>query len=151
MREDQPCKVLCRIVLGAEAAKNFKEKIDGNYRVNLYVESLDSTSFFWMILAIYISLSNRRVILEVLFIDKNIVWIFCKVLALRLGLQINCFFFLFLVSCKSVIFFFDWQKISFCWQQKLLCKPAFFVAAFDICFLDSSSVKARDTNLVNRV
>lgn len=62
MREDQPCKVLCRIVLGAEAAKNFKEKIDGNYRVNLYVESLDSTSFFWMILAIYICLSNRLIV-----------------------------------------------------------------------------------------
>lgn len=93
MREDQPCEVLCGIVLGAEAAKNFKEKIDGNYRVNLYVESLDSTSFFWMILAIYICLSNRMVILEVLFIDKNIVWIFYKVLALRFRLQINSFCF----------------------------------------------------------
>lgn len=113
MREDQPCKVLCRIVLGAEAGKNFKEKIDGNYRVNLYVESLDTTSFFWMILAIYTCSSNRRVILEVLFIDKNIVWIFCKVLALRLGLQINCFFFLFLVSCKSVFFFSVGRKSVF--------------------------------------
>lgn len=113
MREDQPCKVLCRIVLGAEAAKNFKEKIDGNYRVNLYVESLDSTSFFWMILAIYICLSNRMVILEVLFIDKNIVWIFYKVLALRLRLQINSFFFLFLVSCKSVVFYLIGSKSVF--------------------------------------
>ncbi|XP_058193890.1 transmembrane 9 superfamily member 7-like [Rhododendron vialii] len=40
MREDQPCKVLCRIVLCAEAAKNFKEKIDGNYRVNLILDNL---------------------------------------------------------------------------------------------------------------
>ncbi|KAE9453401.1 hypothetical protein C3L33_14691, partial [Rhododendron williamsianum] len=40
MREDQPCEVLCGIVLGAEAAKNFKEKIDGNYRVNLILDNL---------------------------------------------------------------------------------------------------------------
>lgn len=37
MREEQPCKVACKVKLNAEAAKNFKEKIDDEYRVNMYV------------------------------------------------------------------------------------------------------------------
>lgn len=36
MREEQPCKVACRHKLDAESAKNFKEKIDDEYRVNMY-------------------------------------------------------------------------------------------------------------------
>lgn len=35
MREDMPCKVACRVKLNAEATKNFREKIDDEYRVNL--------------------------------------------------------------------------------------------------------------------
>jgi hypothetical protein len=37
MRRDESCKVVCRPKLSAEAAKNFKEKIDDEYRVNMYV------------------------------------------------------------------------------------------------------------------
>ena len=37
MRHETPCKVACRMKLNAEAAKNFKEKIDDEYRVNMYV------------------------------------------------------------------------------------------------------------------
>ena len=37
MREEQPCKVACRAMLDAESAKKFKEKIDDEYRVNMYV------------------------------------------------------------------------------------------------------------------
>lgn len=35
MREQETCKVACRIVLDAKAAKEFKEKIDDEYRVNM--------------------------------------------------------------------------------------------------------------------
>nr|GMC73159.1 transmembrane 9 superfamily member 7-like [Ipomoea batatas] len=35
MRQELPCKVACRVKLDAEAAKNFKEKIDDEYRVNI--------------------------------------------------------------------------------------------------------------------
>lgn len=35
MLEEEPCKVACRKVLDAESAKNFKEKIDDEYRVNM--------------------------------------------------------------------------------------------------------------------
>ena len=35
MREEQTCQVVCRVKLDAEAAKNFKEKIDDEYRVNM--------------------------------------------------------------------------------------------------------------------
>lgn len=35
MREDLSCKVACRVKVDAESAKNFKEKIDDEYRVNL--------------------------------------------------------------------------------------------------------------------
>ncbi|OMO70796.1 hypothetical protein CCACVL1_18656 [Corchorus capsularis] len=40
MREDQPCKVVCRKKLDAESAKNFKEKIDDEYRVNMILDNL---------------------------------------------------------------------------------------------------------------
>ncbi|WJZ94371.1 hypothetical protein VitviT2T_013240 [Vitis vinifera] len=40
MREGQPCKVACRMHLNAEAAKNFKEKIDDEYRVNMILDNL---------------------------------------------------------------------------------------------------------------
>lgn len=40
MREEEPCKVACRLTLGAEAAKNFKEKIDDEYRVNMILDNL---------------------------------------------------------------------------------------------------------------
>lgn len=32
------CNVVCRITLDAKTAKEFKEKIDDEYRVNMYVE-----------------------------------------------------------------------------------------------------------------
>lgn len=35
MREEQTCKVGCRIKLDAAAAKNYKEKIGDEYRVNM--------------------------------------------------------------------------------------------------------------------
>ncbi|KAL4563207.1 hypothetical protein LXL04_027243 [Taraxacum kok-saghyz] len=34
MREEQPCKVACRVKLDAEFSKKFKEIIDDEYRVN---------------------------------------------------------------------------------------------------------------------
>ena len=34
-RKEQPCKIACRVKLDAEAAKNFKEKIHDDYRVNM--------------------------------------------------------------------------------------------------------------------
>ena len=40
MRRDESCKVVCRRHLSQEAAKNFKEKIDDEYRVNMYGFSL---------------------------------------------------------------------------------------------------------------
>lgn len=35
MREPEMCKVVCRQVLNAKTAKEFKEKIDDDYRVNM--------------------------------------------------------------------------------------------------------------------
>lgn len=35
MREPEMCKVVCRKVLNAKTAKEFKEKIDDDYRVNM--------------------------------------------------------------------------------------------------------------------
>lgn len=35
MGRDETCKVACRTKLTEEAAKNFKEKIDDEYRVNM--------------------------------------------------------------------------------------------------------------------
>ncbi|KDP40784.1 hypothetical protein JCGZ_24783 [Jatropha curcas] len=40
MMEEQPCKVACRMILDAESAKNFKEKIDDEYRVNMILDNL---------------------------------------------------------------------------------------------------------------
>uniref|UniRef100_A0ACD6AGY8 Uncharacterized protein n=1 Tax=Avena sativa TaxID=4498 RepID=A0ACD6AGY8_AVESA len=40
MRRDESCKVVCRPKLSAEAAKNFKEKIDDEYRVNMILDNL---------------------------------------------------------------------------------------------------------------
>lgn len=37
MREPQMCNVLCRVKLDAKTTKAFKEKIDDEYRVNMYV------------------------------------------------------------------------------------------------------------------
>lgn len=36
MREPQMCNVVCKIKLDAKTAKAFKEKIDDEYRVNMY-------------------------------------------------------------------------------------------------------------------
>jgi hypothetical protein len=36
MRRDESCKVVCRTKLSQEAVMNFKEKIDDEYRVNMY-------------------------------------------------------------------------------------------------------------------
>jgi transmembrane 9 superfamily protein 2/4 len=35
MRKDESCKVACKEKLNAGSAKNFKEKIDDEYRVNM--------------------------------------------------------------------------------------------------------------------
>ncbi|KAL3351922.1 hypothetical protein AABB24_020153 [Solanum stoloniferum] len=40
MRQEQPCQVVCRQKLVAEYAKNFKEKIDDEYRVNMILDNL---------------------------------------------------------------------------------------------------------------
>ncbi|CDY23803.1 BnaA01g21540D [Brassica napus] len=40
MLEDQPCKVGCRVKLDAESTKNFKEKIDDEYRANMILDNL---------------------------------------------------------------------------------------------------------------
>ncbi|XP_008808506.2 transmembrane 9 superfamily member 7-like isoform X2 [Phoenix dactylifera] len=40
MRTDETCKVACRTKLTPEAAKNFKEKIDDEYRVNMILDNL---------------------------------------------------------------------------------------------------------------
>uniref|UniRef100_A0A804KR02 Transmembrane 9 superfamily member n=1 Tax=Musa acuminata subsp. malaccensis TaxID=214687 RepID=A0A804KR02_MUSAM len=40
MRRDETCKVSCRTKLTAESAKNFKEKIDDEYRVNMILDNL---------------------------------------------------------------------------------------------------------------
>lgn len=36
MREPQMCNVLCRLTLNAKTAKEFKEKINDEYKVNMY-------------------------------------------------------------------------------------------------------------------
>ena len=36
MREPQMCNVVCKLKLDAKIAKEFKEKIDDEYRVNMY-------------------------------------------------------------------------------------------------------------------
>ncbi|KAL9674894.1 hypothetical protein QQ045_003093 [Rhodiola kirilowii] len=40
MREPQSCNVVCRITLDAKTAKEFKEKIDDEYRVNMILDNL---------------------------------------------------------------------------------------------------------------
>ncbi|KAK4265384.1 hypothetical protein QN277_026443 [Acacia crassicarpa] len=40
MREPQMCNVLCRLTLNAKTAKEFKEKIDDEYRVNMILDNL---------------------------------------------------------------------------------------------------------------
>ncbi|XP_068652047.1 transmembrane 9 superfamily member 7-like [Aristolochia californica] len=40
MREEESCKVACLKKLDAESAKNFKEKIDDEYRVNMILDNL---------------------------------------------------------------------------------------------------------------
>nr|GMD32321.1 transmembrane 9 superfamily member 7-like [Ipomoea batatas] len=40
MRQELPCQVACRVKLDNEAAKNFKEKIDDEYRVNMILDNL---------------------------------------------------------------------------------------------------------------
>ncbi|MBA0598694.1 hypothetical protein Gorai_008444, partial [Gossypium raimondii] len=40
MRDPQMCTVLCRITLDAKTAKQFKEKIDDEYRVNMILDNL---------------------------------------------------------------------------------------------------------------
>ncbi|OAY82319.1 Transmembrane 9 superfamily member 7 [Ananas comosus] len=40
MGRDENCKVACRVKLNQEAAKNFKEKIDDEYRVNMILDNL---------------------------------------------------------------------------------------------------------------
>ncbi|URE45528.1 eukaryotic initiation factor [Musa troglodytarum] len=44
MRRDETCKVSCRTKLTAESAKNFKEKIDDEYRVNIVMYHKDPES-----------------------------------------------------------------------------------------------------------
>lgn len=40
MREPEMCTILCRIVLDGKMAKDFKEKIDDEYRVNMILDNL---------------------------------------------------------------------------------------------------------------
>ncbi|KAF5748119.1 hypothetical protein HS088_TW04G00069 [Tripterygium wilfordii] len=40
MREPQMCKIVCRIALDAKTTKEFKEKIDDEYRVNMILDNL---------------------------------------------------------------------------------------------------------------
>ncbi|CAN1286635.1 Transmembrane 9 superfamily member 7 [Linum perenne] len=40
MMEDQSCKIACKATLDAETTKNFKEKIDDEYRVNMILDNL---------------------------------------------------------------------------------------------------------------
>ncbi|KAM0969170.1 hypothetical protein ACFX2A_017728 [Malus domestica] len=40
MREPQMCNAVCRVVLNAKTAKEFKEKIDDEYRVNMILDNL---------------------------------------------------------------------------------------------------------------
>nr|XP_016476103.1 PREDICTED: transmembrane 9 superfamily member 7-like isoform X2 [Nicotiana tabacum] len=40
LRETESCKVACRIKLDAVSAKNFKDKIDDDYRVNMILDNL---------------------------------------------------------------------------------------------------------------
>ncbi|XP_042483364.1 transmembrane 9 superfamily member 7-like isoform X1 [Macadamia integrifolia] len=40
MRKEDSCKVVCRVKLTAESARNFKEKIDDEYRVNMILDNL---------------------------------------------------------------------------------------------------------------
>lgn len=40
MREPQMCKILCRLILNAERAKDLKEKIDHEYRVNMILGNI---------------------------------------------------------------------------------------------------------------
>ncbi|KAF5956772.1 hypothetical protein HYC85_003997, partial [Camellia sinensis] len=40
MREPQMCNVVCRVTLNAKTAKEFKEKIDDEYRVNMILDNL---------------------------------------------------------------------------------------------------------------
>lgn len=40
MRKEQSCTVACHKILDAESAKNFKEKIDDEYRVNMVLDNL---------------------------------------------------------------------------------------------------------------
>lgn len=41
MREPQMCNIVCKLKLDAKTAKEFKEKIDDEYRVNMYgIQSL---------------------------------------------------------------------------------------------------------------
>ncbi|XP_068647821.1 transmembrane 9 superfamily member 8-like [Aristolochia californica] len=40
MREPQMCNVVCKITLDAKAAKDFKEKIEDEYRVNMILDNL---------------------------------------------------------------------------------------------------------------
>ncbi|KAL5986357.1 Transmembrane 9 superfamily member 7 [Asimina triloba] len=40
MEQGQYCIVACRVILNSESAKNFKEKIDDEYRVNMILDNL---------------------------------------------------------------------------------------------------------------
>lgn len=40
MREPELCHVVCRMILDANTAKEFKDKIEDEYRVNMWVNLL---------------------------------------------------------------------------------------------------------------
>jgi transmembrane 9 superfamily protein 2/4 len=45
MRNDEQCKVLCRIEkLTDSQAKAFKEKVEDDYKVNMYVDEAETAS-----------------------------------------------------------------------------------------------------------
>jgi len=43
MKEPQMCQIVCKISVGEKEAKLLKEKIEDEYRVNMYVNNLASS------------------------------------------------------------------------------------------------------------
>lgn len=61
MREPELCHVLCRVTLDADTAKQFKEKIEDEYRVNMWVKyylKKQTSCHYLLSYSIYYALSN---------------------------------------------------------------------------------------------
>lgn len=81
MRNEQSCTVTCHQTLDAESAKSFKEKIDDEYRVNMWVMNILKLVLSYVVW-IWVSLNN-----------------FCKFFWPISGLVI-CFWFVFYWALK---------------------------------------------------